>query len=276
MKVALSKRYIFMAVALLIIASLFWVDAGQRLFKAGHLKAPNLTPEVMTNEGDDKDSWNLLFERRVPAREQFAVIADKNVFSPLRRAWAPPPPPPEPEPDVEREPEPEPQKPLPKRGDIELRGTAVMDKERMAILRFKNFRAGQTMFLAEGAIAQEEDVKDGPKFTITRIEAESVRLKDGSGQEFAVGLYDHVREAPRSVSSEVSVEVAPVAAPQGAAVTESGSSAVIVGEGSGGGSNGNSPETRMQRQQEKNEQLVKEGKMRKISTPFGPVYRKNE
>ena len=151
----------------------------------------------------------------------------------------------------------------------------MVDEERKAILRFKSFRSGQTMLLAEGAVAQEKDVQDGPKYTVLGIKSESVRLKDNAGREFLVGLYDHGREAPRQATPQASVEVAPATSEAKPAASQEASSAVVVG-GQGGASASSGQGTTKAQQQQKNEQLVKEGKMTKISTPFGPVYRKNE
>lgn len=273
MKISIAKRYLLMVVVLVLIAAFFWVDAGQRLLKARRFKTPNLA-EVAATESGDIDTWTVLFERRVPPKEEFALIEEKNVFSPLRKAWTAPPPP-----VLETETEPEeeltPEETLPKRDDIELRGTAMVGEERKAILKFKSFRSGATLLLTEGAVAQDKEAKDGPKFTVLHIKAESVRLKDGAGKEFLVGLYDHDRETPHTPVTQTTMEVEPVPTAQAApAVDSSASSAVVVGGTST--NNQQSAETRIQQQREKNEQLVKEGKMKKISTPFGPVYRKNE
>ena len=48
---------------------------------------------LFVHTGTSFGGWELLFERHAPAREEVAVIAEKNVFSPLRKAWTPPPPP---------------------------------------------------------------------------------------------------------------------------------------------------------------------------------------
>lgn len=269
MKVSISKRYLLLALGLVLVAGIVWADAARRFVKAGAVKAPDIS-EVAVNDGGGTDAWNLLFERRVPPKEQFAVITEKNVFSPFRKAWAPPPPPPPAEEAVaptEEKPAEEP----PKRDDIELRGTAMVGAQRKAILGFKTFRPPQTMLLGEGEVASEKEIQDGPKFTVVRIESESVRIKDGVGREFMVGLYDHRRQAPEATVNQSTVEVAPQAAPQPAAAAPA-TAGVVVGGGSA--STPATPEAKIQRIQERNEQLVKEGKMKKIDTPFGPVYRK--
>lgn len=271
MKMSISKRYLLVALGLLLVATIIWIDAGRRFIKAGAIKAPDISDVVAVGDSDNTDAWSLLFERRVPPQEQFAVIAEKNVFSPLRKAWAPPPPPQPPaepdEPVVEEKPEPEPSR----RDDVELRGTAMVGETRKAILGFKSFRSPQTLLLGEGEVASEKDVKDGPRFTVIRIESESVRIKDSEGREFIVGLFDHSREAPAATVNQSSVEVAPTAIVQPAG-EPAGSSGVVVGGTTGAVAE--SPESRAQLIQQKNEQLVKEGKMKKIDTPFGPVYRK--
>jgi hypothetical protein len=267
MKLSISKRYLLVAMGLLLIAAVIWLDAARRFVKAGEIKAPDISEVVAVGDGDATDAWSLLFERRVPPQDQFAVIAEKNVFSPLRKAWAPPPPPPaEPEaPVVEETPVLEP----PRREDVELRGTAMVGETRKAILGFKSFRPPQTLLLAEGEVASEKEIKDGPRFTVVRIENESVRIKDAEGREFLVGLFDHRREAPAATVNQSTVELAPQIAPQSEAPPAEAT--ILVG-----GASDNVTPSKLSSDQlrQKNEQLVKEGKMKKIYTPFGPVYRK--
>ena len=92
---------------------------------------------------------------------------------------------------------------------------------------------------------------DGPVFTMVRIEPDRVIMKDSAGAEFQVGLYDHSRQAaaqaPVQQQAVVSTEAPKAAAPPASSV---------VGEAP----RKETPDAI----QERNEQLVKEDKMRKI------------
>lgn len=257
MKISIAKRYALVAVVLAVAAGLFWFDFGRRYIRAGSVKDPQTTQDGM--EASAPGAWGLLFERRPPGKEEVAIVVEKNVFSPRRTAWAPPPPP-------ETKPE-EPEAPAsplppPKRDGVELRGTAMMADVRTAIIHFRLFNPPETLLLREGTVAKPKQ-GEGPEFVVERIEANKVIMKDSAGAKFQVGLYDHARqtEAPQApAQSQAVVSTAPAAA--------SAPASSVVGEAPKGEP---SPAAV---QQERNEQLVKEGKMRKINTPFGPVYRK--
>lgn len=263
MKLSVSKRYLLIALGLLLITTLLGVDFARRYMRASALPGAD-SSDAASNEKGNPDTWSLLFERKVGEKEQFAVVAEKNVFSPLRKMWSPPPPPP---PQAEA---PAPEKPpveLPKREDIELRGTAVVGSQSKAMLRFKSFKSDQTQILAEGEIGKQKDTPGGPQFTVVKIETDSVLLKDAAGQQFRVGLYDHKREAPAVTKNEPTMAVAPVAPPAKAPAATS----AVAGQT---GSAAADAKANAEQSAQKNEDLVKEGKMKKISTPFGPVYRK--
>ena len=134
-------------------------------------------------EPSSSGGWELLFERHAPAREEVAVIAEKNVFSPLRKAWTPPPPP-EPE-KVPEEPKAPP--PPPKRDGVELRGTAMVGDTRTAMVHFRLFNPPETLLLCEGGVAKPSKA-DGPVFTMVRIEPDRVIMKDSAGEIFVVGF----------------------------------------------------------------------------------------
>ena len=253
-KISIAKRYALVALVLAIAAGLFWYDFGRRYLRASAVKNPDVTRGSV--DSSSSGGWELLFERRSPAREEVAVIAERNVFSPLRKAWTPPPPP-EPE-KVPEEPKAPP--PPPKRDGVELRGTAMVGNTRTAMIHFRPFNPPETLLLREGGVAKPSKA-DGPVFTMVRIEPDRVIMKDSAGAEFQVGLYDHSRQTaaqtPVQQQAVVSTETPKAAAPPASSVVSKAPRK-------------ETPDAI----QERNEQLVKEGKMRKILTPFGPVYRK--
>lgn len=255
MKISIAKRYVLMALVLAVGAGLFWFDFGRRYMRAGTVRDPQMTQGGI--EASAPGAWELLFERRQPGKEEVAVIVEKNVFSPRRAAWAPPPPP-EPKPEEPEAPKPPP--PPAKRDGVELRGTAMVAGERTAMVHFRPFNPPETLILREGAVAKPKS-GPGPEFTMVRIESDKVIMTDAAGAEFQVGLYDHSRQVASQAPAQPQAVVS-TTAPAASAPTSS-----VVGE---------APKKELspaEVQQERNEQLVKEGKMRKINTPFGPVYR---
>jgi hypothetical protein len=265
-KISIAKRYALIALVLAVGAGLFWLDFGRRYIRAGSVKDSRAAQDGM--EAAEPGAWERLFERRQPGKEEMAVIVEKNVFSPRRTAWAPPPPP-EPAPEEPEAPEPPPPPPPAKRDGVELRGTAMVGDTRTAMVHFKTFNPPETLILREGAAAKSKSAQK-PEFTVVRIEPDKVMMKDAAGAEFQVGLYDH----PRQVASQAPAQapaVVSTAAPAAPAPTGS-----VAGEASAGSIVGKTPPKNLspaEVQRERNEQLVKEGKMRKINTPFGPVYR---
>lgn len=268
MKFSTSIRYYLLAIVLLLVAAILWADVARRVFKAGEIKNPSIAGTAGT-EGNDTSAWNLFFERKVPTKDHFNVIADKNVFSASRKAWTPPQAQEEAKPETAAQNKTE--EIVSKRDDVELRGTAMVEQKRKAILHFKSFRSVKTFRLGEGDVASEKDQKGGPSFTVLSIASDTVRMKDNAGKEFVVGLYDHKREGPATTVNQSKIVEAQAPSPPPQAPAPAPSS-VVVGTPTNANQEGISSKTDAQRQ--KNEQLVKEGKMKKIETPFGSVYRK--
>lgn len=257
MKISIAKRYALVALVLAVAAGLFWFDFGRRYLRASSVKNPDAARDGA--EVSAPGAWGLLLEWRGPEKEETAVIVERNVFSPRRTAWAPPPPPPEVKTTETAAPAPPP--PPPKRDGVELRGTAAVGDTRTAMVHFRPFNPPETLLLREGDTAKPSKA-DGPVFTVVRIEPDRVLMKDAAGAEFQVGLYDHSRQvaqAPAQPQAVVNTEAAaPAAAPASAVAGEAPRK--------------ETPDAI----QERNEQLVREGKMRKIQTPFGPVYRSKQ
>lgn len=207
---------------------------------------------------------------------RYAVTADKNLFAADRKAWQPPAPP---QPQVENKDGAAkvPEVAAPVRRDVVLYGTYLSGSVKKAMLHFKRFRKGR-MLLAEGEEAKDEETgKSGrrktPVYKILKVEAKNVTLKDERGAEFVVSLYDNKqrRSARTNNKKNIQVEAAVTVAP---APTKSSRPASLAKKStSPSGSTLSARQIRKLSVEEK-DALVKKGELRKLNTPFGPVYKR--
>ncbi len=208
---------------------------------------------------------------------RYSIIAEQNLFSPDREAWAPPPPRPEP-PQEEEAPPPPPAN----RNDVALHGTYLSGGEKRAILSFRHFRsAPKSRILTEGQEARDEDGNARLSYTVKEIHEDRVELEDSRQQTFSVGLFDNKQASPRATQQKTTIEVE-----QGAIAGPVASASASTGDGGspsaspsssqkGGqeGKDGLSTADVNRMDQEDKDRLVEEGKLRKINTPFGNVYK---
>ncbi|MBN2705123.1 MAG: hypothetical protein JXR89_01630 [Deltaproteobacteria bacterium] len=198
----------------------------------------------------------------------YEVVGDKNLFAPERQAWQPPAPAPADVKPGDAVPVPV---PAPERRDVILYGTYLAGANRKALLDFKRFRDGKRL-LAEGREARDEESgrSPAPAYTLLKVEARKVVLKDERGAEFEVGLYDNKQRRPLTTANQANIqveaaEVAPVAvSATGGAVSGGGAAAKPVLSAG---------DIRKLSIEEK-DNLVKQGELIKHSTPFGPVYKR--
>ena len=224
-----------------------------------------------------KDLASKLSKPRVE-EARYSVAADKNLFSPSRKAWQAPAPPP-----TTTKPNETPKAPVPTptRRDVVLYGTYISGKTRKAMLHFKRFRKGR-MLVAEGAEAKDEDSgnvsrRKTPVYTVVKVEAKKVTLKDERGSEFSVSLYDNKKRRPVKTVNKANIKIDKSAAQKAAKITV----APAVRPATGGvAANKKAAVPALSARQirklsvEEKDALVAKGVLKKHNTPFGPVYKR--
>ena len=204
---------------------------------------------------------------------RYAVTAEKNLFAANRKAWQPPAPK---EPASEKKEEAAAPAPAaaPVRRDVILYGTYISGSVKKALLHFKRFRKGRIL-VAEGAEAKDEESgssgkRKTPVYTVLKVEAKKVTLKDERGGEFEIGLYDNKKRRPAKTANRKQIKVEAAAVPVAPSAKPSKSAA----------SARSAQDSRMSAKQirklsvEEKDALVERGDLKKHSTPFGPVYKR--
>lgn len=196
-----------------------------------------------------------------PPISQYQAVTEQNLFSPDRKAWEPPQAAPEPEPEQAVD---APPPPVSGPQRIRLYGTTIGPERRTALLFFQHFASRQKHRLVEEGETVHDD-GDGARdisYILKSLESERAVLEDNRGQKIVVGLYDHERAAIRDEG--VQAPQPDTAQPAPPAQKPDDSPPVA------------DPIRRMEdipRELEERERLAKEGRLRRISTPFGPVFR---
>ena len=270
----------FLALALLVLVfdrRTYKHYSGAEIVVSSKKAAPASGSTVQTTI---KDLTSKLTKPRVEAA-RYSVAADKNLFSASRKAWHAPAPPPA---SVAKKDEAPPKAPVPAptRRDVVLYGTYISGKTRKAMLHFKRFRKGR-MLVVEGAEAKDEDSgnpsrRKAPVYTVLKVEAKKVTLKDERGSEFTVNLYDNKKRRPVKTVNKANIKVDKSAAPQKSAkvaIAPAGGrpSAVAKSNGKAGTPALSARQIRKLSVEEK-DALVSKGVLKKHSTPFGPVYKR--
>jgi len=218
------------------------------------------------------EELRALFADVPPPVSQFSDVADKNLFSPDRKAWTPPPPAPKPKKEAKPE---EPAPPPPPPGDprVRLYGTTITPDTQTALLFFERFSSKQKHRIVQVGDTVSDDGDRGEKnyFILKKLEQDKATLEDPEGYEHVVGLFDHQRKSPPPApkpdpeSKPVPVNDA-TSAPYTGETPENGDPSEPAGE----------PIRHMEdipESLEEREQLVKEGRLLKFDTPFGDMYR---
>ncbi len=207
---------------------------------------------------------------------RYAVAADKNLFSPSRKAWQAPASSP-----VVRKSSATPKAPAPTRRDVVLYGTYISGKTRKAMLHFKRFRKGR-MLVAEGAEARDEDSgsasrRKTPVYTVVKVEAKKVTLKDERGSEFSVSLYDNKKRRPVKTVNKANIKV-DKSAPRKAAKIAVAPAVRTAAGGVAATKRSTAPALSARQIRklsvEEKDALVAKGVLKKHNTPFGPVYKR--
>jgi len=195
---------------------------------------------------------------------KFEVIERKNLFSPQRAAWQPPPPQKEKPQKKEEVREPR----LPDRSDVVLYGTYISNSTQKAILHFKRFsssprsrvvKAGQT-------VRDTGDSKKEILYKVTKITPQVVHLVDDDDRSFAVDIHDHEVKAKTRQQDTRNISISS---------SRQKSQTTVVGQAPQKKSDSaTSRKKDIQRlSEEAKEKMGKEGKLKKINTPFGTIYR---
>jgi hypothetical protein len=206
---------------------------------------------------------------------RYAVTADKNLFAADRKAWQPPAPP-KPEAESNGEEALVPDKVAPARRDVVLYGTYLAGSVKKAMLHFKRFRKGR-MLVAEGEEVKDDEAggsgrRKSPVYTVLKVEAKNVTLKDERGAEFAVGLYDNKQRRPAKPANKknIQVEAAVTVAPS----SKRGKSANSVKKETAAVSSSLSAKQIRKLTVKEKDALVERGELKKHETPFGSVYKR--
>lgn len=227
------------------------------------------------------------------AVDAFMPIVEDNLFSPDRRPWVPP---------LSATPSPPPPvaPPPPRVSNIRLYGTQVTTQEKIGLFYFGDLPGrNKHRMLREGEFVWDGEEAEGRQvFQVVTIERSKATLVDSAGRSFDIGLFDHshgpargdtpplfTQQGPTIITSVPARPREPASAPHATPAlstdspTEPGERPL---EGTGGGrvepppleteQSSHPPLIPIQNHEEM-EQLVEEGKMRKIMTPFGPIYR---
>jgi hypothetical protein len=199
--------------------------------------------------------------------QKFAVIKEKNLFSPKREHWQPPQPKKEDKKEEKKEEKPKP--PPADRDDVILYGTYTSNATKRAIIHFKKFR-----FSPSSRVVSVGDVlRDGEKrgddvyYKIASIEKNNVELVDYRDRKFSVNIYAHDIEAAVKQRSEQNIQISESKQKEGSSVV---GQAPQRQEKRSSGSGVQNLSTR------EKERLHQEGKLRKIETPFGTLYREKK
>ncbi len=267
----------FLALALLVLVfdrRTYKHYSGTEIVVSSKKAAPASGSTVQTTI---KDLTSKLTKPRVEAA-RYSVAADKNLFSASRKAWQAPAPPPA----VDKKDEtPKAAAPAPTRRDVVLYGTYISGKTRKAMLHFKRFRKGQ-MLVTEGAEARDEEStspsrRQTPVYTVLKVEAKKVTLKDDRGSEFTVNLYDNKKRRPVKTVNKANIKVDKTVPQKSAKVTIAPAGGTSSGVAKRSGKSGVPALSARQIRKlsvEEKDALVTKGILKKHNTPFGPVYKR--
>ncbi|NCC60275.1 MAG: hypothetical protein EOM12_04905 [Verrucomicrobiae bacterium] len=221
------------------------------------------------------DELQSLFRRERVQGSRYAVIADRNLFAPERKAWEAPPPPSE----LEEKPA-EPPKPLPplNPNDVFLHGTSVTNSTKVAILDFNRFLSPiKRRVVLEGDTVRDDGERGKDFFYLVKeVHGTKVVLVDASQRSFEVELF----ATKTSVSGNFAVSTMTDSekdrlVQQGALEEISTPFGPTYRQPTGG----RVPDKKLEEYRQKfpdKEKLVEQGEMERVITPFGPAYRKKK
>ncbi|WP_321531242.1 hypothetical protein [uncultured Desulfuromonas sp.] len=184
-------------------------------------------------------------------------IENRNLFSQTRTAWKPP---------IDEDEEPEETFSKARRTDVVLYGTYLSQGRLRALVEFPHLEEKlrrQRLFAGEQVTSNAKKKKS---YTIVSVKDDSITVKDQNAVVFRVGLYDAKKKPHRSAAvakTSITVEKDD---------RNEGGSSVVAGKSRAE----SAAEVVHQRQAKaRQEQMIKSGELRKVTTPFGTAYVKS-
>lgn len=263
MKLSTTQRHYVFAAVFVLIAVLLWADLVRRYVQVSVVPEPG-NAEASGSEAGGASTWQTFFGQARPDQDQFAVIRDRNAFSPSRKAWV--------EAAKGAHNSSGGQKSSAVQGDVRLLGIALMGGDRKVILNIGLSGRSFTKFYGEGDAVTGPEESSGPMFKVLEIGERFVRMEDSAGEEFTVSLFDHEREGEEVIDESIYTTPTPMVIVGDTVPGDSEDASVEDGDKDGK----QGSEYVSEEEETRNEQLVREGKLKKIETPFGPVYRKQD
>ncbi|MCK5540121.1 MAG: hypothetical protein KAI69_04270 [Deltaproteobacteria bacterium] len=220
-----------------------------------------------------KELKSKLIKSKVGAG-RYEVTADQNLFAADRKAWQSPVPPPE---ATVKKDEALAPAAVPVRRDVILYGTYLSGKVKKAMLHFKRFRKGRIL-VAEGEQAKDEESSDSgrrksPVYTVLKVEAKKVTLRDQKGSEFEVGLYDNKQRRPVRTDNKRNIKVDTASSSARKLAKSAKHAKAAPKERVAEPAYLSAAHIRKLSAEEK-DGLVAGGELKKLNTPFGAVYKR--
>jgi hypothetical protein len=271
----LSARYFSIALLFLASLALGAVTIVTYVRESGREMRDPLQTESEARETVTAKELQALFQGTKAQGSRYAVISDRNLFSPEREAWEPPPPPKDP---VEEKEPPKPAEPV-NPNDVHLHGTSIVDNAAgLAVLDFNRFLSPNKRRVVEEGEVVRDDGARGENFyyRIKSIEPTKVVIEDPQQRSFDVELF----ASRAKVGGNFAISA--MSDPEKEKLVEQGELEKIstpFGPSYRKPRGGEIPEKQLKQYREKypeKEKLVEQGRMERIITPFGPAYRKKK
>ncbi|MDZ7761348.1 MAG: hypothetical protein U5L00_13990 [Desulfovermiculus sp.] len=206
----IKSPHIFLPVAL-ISAGLFIISIAWSSYQEQSQRSlPNSETAVSERQESSGQEVGSLFKNPQDLQDtSLEVIAQKNLFSPERKAWQPPAPK-----DSEKNEEENQESQDDRRASqrlqridhskIRLHGTTITDTDKMALMFMDPFESKHKYRLArEGEVLRDEGERgEWLYYTVVSIHPNTVGLEISGGESFQIGLFDHQREKRKAQSKK--------------------------------------------------------------------------
>ncbi len=235
--------------------------------------------EILTvSQGREKKSTSAvvleelesLLARPKSAAARYHIIAERNLFSPKRRAWAPPPAAPETKNEKPETPKP----PPPTEDELIYFGSFITGETQYAIVGAPRIRSANDEYVVTVGDVIVDPKRKTRSYTILEITREMIVVKDHNNYTFMIGLLDHDRKGQVATKNSENVTISKTENPN----TQN----VLVSVGTKENENSSNKESQNAAKlpkdydtlpDSKKEQLVEQGLLKKMKTPFGTVYK---
>jgi len=229
-------------------------------------------------KNNESEPYLLLAQELEQAMEQsqvqpsrYRVISDRNLFTPERKAWS--------------EPEPEPEEPQEliakvKRTDVQLYGIFRMKDKKYAILGLPLLKAAYPKFTVlegETVVSENQDTSSEQKndeissYTLMSILDDHVVMKDNTGEKFEVFYEPKNNVTPVSTAAASTSSIVVTSQASSSENSQSGSQVKPI-SGAVTKKEGAQVDPGLIPKQ-KREQMIRDGSLIKVKTPFGDMYK---